>query len=208
MTARAWTDAEERRLRHFYPDIVTPALARGMGRSIPSINGKAGALGLRKSAAFFAAAASGRLRGDRGGAFRFAKGHTPWNKGRKGLSLGGMATRFQKGNRPHTWRPVGSERWAEGYLQRKVTDTGYTPRDWRQVHVMLWEAEHGPVPQGHAVVFLDGDRRNIRLENLELVSRAELMRRNSIHNLPPALKEVIQLRGRLNRRIRRMSDVG
>lgn len=48
----------------------------------------------------------------------------------------------------------------------------------------------------------NGDRRDFRLENLELVSRAEWMRRNSRHNLPADLGELITLRAALTRRLR------
>nr|WP_288356107.1 HNH endonuclease signature motif containing protein [uncultured Pseudomonas sp.] len=85
----------------------------------------------------------------------------------------------------------------EGYLQRKVTDTGYPPRDWKGVHILLWEEAHGPVPSGHCLAFRDGNKRNITLENLELITRAERMRRNTIHRYPPELKGAIRTLGRL-----------
>ena len=41
--------------------------------------------------------------------------------------------------------------------------------------MLLWEQRHGrPVPDGHLVLFADGDRRNFDPANLLLVSRAEL----------------------------------
>jgi hypothetical protein len=111
-------------------------------------------------------------------------------------------TQFKKGNHPHTWRPVGSFRFSkEGYLQQKVTDTGYPPKDWRAVHNLIWEDAHGPIPPLHAVCFRDGDKSNIELENLELISRAELMRRNTVHNLPKELVEVIQIKAAIKHRI-------
>jgi hypothetical protein len=61
----------------------------------------------------------------------------------------------------------------EGYLQRKVSDTGNTVRDYVEVHRLLWEERHGPIPGSHVVIFRDGDRTNIVIENLMLVSRAD-----------------------------------
>jgi hypothetical protein len=90
---------------------------------------------------------------------------------------------------------------SDGFLQRKVSETGYSPRDWRPVHVLVWEAAHGPVPKSHAVCFVNRDRNDFRLENLELVHRRDLMARNSIHNLPAPLKEVIHLKAALSRQI-------
>ena len=135
---------------------------------------------------------------------RFEKGNVPHNKGVNGWQAGGKSatTRFRKGQRGSKWVPVGSERKSkDGILQRKMTDTGHPPEDWKSVHGMLWEQHHGPVPDGHIVVFRDGNTGNIRIDNLELISRAENMRRNSIHNLPEPLKDVIRIRGVLTRRI-------
>ncbi|MFW6284152.1 MAG: HNH endonuclease signature motif containing protein [Desulfosalsimonas sp.] len=100
--------------------------------------------------------------------------------------------------------PVGSERVTkDGIRQRKVTDTGCPPRDWKSVHGLLWEKHYGPVPAGYIVVFKNGDRADIRIDNLEMISRAENMRRNTIHNLPEPLAEVCRLRGVLNRHIKK-----
>ena len=59
------------------------------------------------------------------------------------------------------------------------------------------------MPQGHAVVFKNGNKADIRIENLELITRRELMARNTVHNLPPAIVQVVQLRGALVRQINR-----
>jgi hypothetical protein len=63
----------------------------------------------------------------------------------------------------------------------------------------MWEEVYGPVPPGHAVAFKDHDKSHIVLENLELISRNELMRRNTIHNYPPELKQTIRLARKLTR---------
>jgi len=66
----------------------------------------------------------------------------------------------------------------------------------------MWEAQNGPVPRGHIVVFKDGNRENLVLDNFELVTRQELMRRNSYHTrYPREIGLVIQLKGALQRQI-------
>ena len=45
------------------------------------------------------------------------------------------------------------------------------------------------------------NRKHIALENLYLMSRADLMRRNSVHNLGPEAARVMQLVGCINRQI-------
>ncbi|MGH8431787.1 MAG: HNH endonuclease signature motif containing protein, partial [Solimonas sp.] len=83
-----------------------------------------------------------------------------------------------------------------------VTDTGYTPDDYVEVHRLLWEEHFGPIPAGHTVVFRNRDKTNTRIDNLELITRAELMRRNSYHNnYPKEIGRVIQLRGQIVRQI-------
>lgn len=42
-----------------------------------------------------------------------------------------------------------------------------------------WEQNHGPIPKGMNVVFKDNNPRNMEISNLELITDAELSRRNS-----------------------------
>lgn len=100
---------------------------------------------------------------------RFQKGHIPANKGK---SIGGWKpTQFKKGHRPHNYLPVGTEVVnGDGYVEVKIGD----PKTWRAKHLLIWEKENGPVPQGYAVIFGDGNRRNFDIDNLILVSRQQL----------------------------------
>lgn len=208
---RFWTAAELADIRRLYPEISTAKLARRLHRKKAGIYAIAQKMGLHKSAAYLASPDACRFRrgGDVGAAYRYPKGHVPANKGlrRPGYAPGRMAeTQFKKGAAPHTWVPVGTEVHDEdGYLKRKVSDDRSKPSrfNWRFVHMLVWEARHGAVPPGHAVAFRNGDKTDIREENLELISRRELMARNTVHNLPPALAQVVQLRGALVRQIRR-----
>jgi len=67
-------------------------------------------------------------------------------------------------------------------------------------HLVLLEAGR-EVPPGHALVFRDGDKRNFALDNLELVTRGDLMRRNSYHNYGPEIAAAVQLKGAIMRQI-------
>ena len=211
---RIWEPADDEQLRTLYPDTPTPDVARALGRSICAIYGRVGTLNLRKSAAYLAGPHAYRLRrGDNvGKAYRFAKGHVPANKGmrRPGWGPGRMkATQFKKGQcsgqAARHLMPLGSTRLIDGYLYRKVSAVRNVPYsvNWKPEHYLLWIAAYGPVPNGHKLRFVDGDRTHVWLENLELVTAASMMRRNSIHNLPPELDKTIQLLGALNRQIRR-----
>ncbi len=203
MTRRFWSDAEISWLRQHYADISGRKLALALCCDVSRVYAMAAKLGLTKSKEFLASLESGRKVGSHPNsiAHRFPPGHVPANKGTRqpGYAPGRMAsTQFKKGARPHTWKPIGSTRHDDdGYLQIKISDTGYPPRDWRPVHQLLWREVHGPLPPAntHALVFRDGDKANIVIENLELITRADLMRRNTIHNLPKELVEVIQIKG-------------
>lgn len=204
-----WTPELRAEIERRYPHERTENIARDIGISAAKIYSRANYLGISKTPEYLVSPDACRLRrgDDVGAEFRFKKGQIPSNKGIKGVSYPGMeATQFKPGQKPKNWLPVGSERVSDaGYLQRKITDTGYTPRDWVSVHVITWEQEHGKVPPGHAVIFRDGNKRNFSPGNLECISRVELMKRNTIHNLPKELKQIIQLNGILKKVINNAS---
>lgn len=207
-----WDATDIRLLRRQYARGDLRALAMRCSHTLHQLYAQANALGLHRAPDLVAA--TNRELGKRlvvaGVAHRFRKGQVPPNKGlrRPGWSPGRMAeTQFKKGARPHTWKPIGSLRInADGLLDRKVSDTGYPPRDWVGVHRLIWSAAHGPIPRGHKVAFLPGrksiEAEKITLDAVELVSDAELMRRNSYHNrYPKEIGLAIQARGALVRQI-------
>jgi hypothetical protein len=72
---------------------------------------------------------------------------------------------------PVTYRPVGTERLNnDGYFEVKIRD----PKTWKHKHVIIWEKAHGKVPKGHVIMFADGNKLNVSLSNLLMVSRREL----------------------------------
>lgn len=195
---RPWTSVDLAMIREFYPIMPKAALAFVMRRTPIALRNMARKLGVRSLPETIARYA------------RFQKGHASWNKGMKGWESGGRSaeTRFKPGRLPHTWKPIGTYRVnADGYLDRKVSDTGYPPRDWIAVHRLVWAEANGPIPPGHFVTFKPGRRttepERITPDALELVTRQELMRRNSVHTrMPPELARLVQLRGALIRKIR------
>jgi hypothetical protein len=201
-----WTAEQLEQVRDRYPHTPTVELAAEMGRTVRSVYEMANKLGIKKTAAFIASGKVGRLDGVRGYSTRFLPGHATWNKGRKGLDYG-KATRFKPGNLPHTTLPIGSYRITkDGTLQRKIGNApGNNSQRWRGVHELVWVAAHGPVPPGHIVVFKPGARtaevEEITLDKVECISWAENMLRNTRHNLPKPLNDIIGLRAALVRKI-------
>jgi len=125
---------------------------------------------------------------------RFKKGTVPHNKGVTGFYYG-INTAFKKGNRPKTARHVGSTRFSkDGHLYVKVAE----PRKWRPVHVVIWESVNGEIPKGHVVVFIDGSdqaKASPEIENLEMITRSELLQRNRLKHsdMPSSIKPTTRL---------------
>jgi len=69
-------------------------------------------------------------------------------------------------------------------------------------HKWVWEQATGKkVPKAHNIVFKDGDNLNTNIENLECISNAELMRRNTIHRYPQELVSQIRKVSKLKKLI-------
>lgn len=210
---KQWDSAEIHLLRSMYSEVHTHDVAAWLDRSISSVRNAAFGMGLHKSADYLESEAAGRIRrGEPRQAMtgrRFQPGHATWNKGvpgSTGVQEACRATQFAAGNKPQTTLPIGTLRVFDGVLQQKVSDCTNRRQRWQPVHRLVWERENGPVPPNHVVVFKPGrhttDAAAITLDGLELVTRVELMRRNSYQNkYPPEVGKLIQLRGALNRQI-------
>jgi hypothetical protein len=206
MANKPWTQGEISVLIRDYKDTPTNELAERIGRTIKGVSIKALSLGLRKSSEYMAGPnGPGWKPGNSAGrATQFKNGSTPHNKGKKGFDPGGRAraAQFKPGSKPHNWLPVGTERINDaGYLERKETDTGNSSRDWIGVHRLLWIEHYGKIPDGHYVIFRNGDKTDLRIENLEAITKREQIARNSVHRLPEELARLCQLKGALQRQI-------
>ena len=86
-TRKLWTPAAVRTLRKLYASTPTWKIAKLLRCSLLRVYAKTWHLDLRKSAEYMAGPDACRLRrgGNSGAAFRFPKGHVPFNKGWKGV---------------------------------------------------------------------------------------------------------------------------
>jgi len=109
------------------------------------------------------------------------------------------ATQFKSGDMPHNHRPVGSIRIdnKDGYVKMKIAE----PKEWQLLHRYIWEKANGPLPKDKIVVFKDGNRYNIKLDNLELMTREENMQRNTIHRYPADLRHTMRVLNKLYKTI-------
>ena len=216
-----WSPEEDRIVRSLFPVNATNKVAALIDRTTSSVFQRARILGVKKCPEYLATRAH-RLNGSEPAskASRFKPGQAPHNKGRPQdewmpakSRKRVKATQFNPGQlsgaAARNYKPVGSLRINhDGCLERKVTDDHPVPaRRWVSVHRLVWEAANGPMPKGHLVVFKPGknttDPDLITLDRLELITRAENMRRNSyLTRYPKDVADLIRMRGVLNRKIR------
>ena len=135
-----------------------------------------------------------------GEATQFKKGDTPWNKGITGY-MGANITSFKHGNAPHNTREAGSIRVTkDGYLEIKLDGV----KKWKSLHSLIYKSLMGELPQGHIVIFKDGDKFNLSPNNLLAISRGDLAVMNkSFSNDPAEIKETRVAQIRLKRAIRK-----
>ena len=109
---------------------------------------------------------------------RFEKGNVPFNKGTKGL-MRANKTSFKKGNIPSNHKNVGYERInVDSYIEIKVEE----PNVFKLKHRIIYEQNCGKIPKGHKIIFADGNKLNLDLNNLILVTDSEelIMNRNKL----------------------------
>lgn len=119
---------------------------------------------------------------------KFQKGSQPFNKGMKQSEwmseeslVKAKNTRFKKGQRPYTAPPVGTIT----IRTHKKTGQQHKYVGGRLLHHIEWEKLYGAIPKGYVLACKSADTLNENSKNWELLSRSELMKRNScVYNLP------------------------
>lgn len=200
MPPRQYTSEQEQYVIQHYANTQSSTIAKAIGVSVFCVYRIAEKHGIKKSQEFLNTEQSGRLSKMRvkGEAHRYLKGHTPWNKGKNMPVVGRMAeTQFKKGNEPHNTKHDGYERISkDGYIEVRIRKGKFMFK-----HRYLWEQVNGPVPKGHCLVFKDGNKMNITIDNLEVITRSENMKRNTIHRYSEELKPIVKLIGKLKNKI-------
>lgn len=102
---------------------------------------------------------------------RLKKGVPSWNKGIPN-STGFSSTRFKKGHKLSERVPVGYESLIDGYVMIKYEAN----KPMRLKHHVVWESVRGVIPDNHVIAFKDRNALNCDIDNLVLMSRAELVR--------------------------------
>lgn len=195
---KAWTDYEMKIISEKYPNSSSKELQQFINRTSQAITMKAHLMGVKKSSQWLKDEAI-RI-SERGERCRFVKNHIPFNKG-KSMDPETYQkikhTFIKKGNIPHNTKYDGYTRISkDGYIEVRVR-----PGKFMLMHRKVWIDHHGEIPKSHAVSFIDGNKLNVDISNLKLISRAELCCRNMIHKYPENIKELIKLNNKLKKQI-------
>lgn len=184
---KKWPTKKQDKLIKLYATNPNIVISKKMGISEGAVMARAFKLGLKKDPEWLK---------NQGKKFWFKKGHQPWNQGTKGLmniTEKAKASMFKKGIRPVNSydgngvvvfrRSKKSEAKSESYYYIKISD-----QKWEPLHRHIWEQKYRLIPNGMMLVFKDGNTRRCVIENLELITRAENMKRNSgVANLPDSM---------------------
>ena len=124
---------------------------------------------------------------------QFLKGHAPHNKGKKmppEVYEKVKGTMFKKHHIPHNHREVGSERISkDGYIEVKTKE----PNKWELKHRIIYRQFYKQdIKRGEVVIMLDGNKLNVAPENLQKITRAELVRYNQdgLHGSNAIINEI------------------
>ena len=95
---------------------------------------------------------------------KIPKGIEPWNKN---LKIGN--------SRIHNLKNVGDEYISSnGFTMMKLDN----PTRWVQKHRYLYEQTFGEIPKDKVLIFLDGNKQNLNLDNLKCITRKQLIKMN------------------------------
>lgn len=143
---------------------------------------------------------------------RLKKGNVPINKGKKWDEfmseqgqINSRATMFKKGHIPHNAKEadgaISIRKYSDGKQYKSIrVSLGV----WKMLHVHMWEQANGPLPDGHILIFKDGNSLNCTLDNIECISRVEhgIRCRQQYYSLPDELKEIVTLNYKIKKQLK------
>jgi hypothetical protein len=180
-----FTREEDKFINENFLTLPIKTLAEKIGRSYTGVMGRINAMGLVLPPEI--------IHRNRESA-RIKPGNVPRNKGLKQIDFMSAeaiertkVTRFKKGQIPaSSYNEIGKITLRHDHKKRGGKPYKYiciALGKWLPLHTHLWQQSHGKLPKGHCLWFIDGDTSNCELNNLELITRAENMARNSVANL-------------------------
>ena len=183
-----FTPEQLERIRLLYPTTSDKQLADEMGCSTKPIRRVAKEMGITKCPEYMDSVNSGIKK-----MIKLSK------QGRLGCGT-------PRGTKPFNTHPIGAEieKKRSGLVYRKVSDTGSRTVDWRPVSHLVWEEVNGKVPKGCMISFKDGNVKNVDIDNLELLTRQEMVSRNSSSRYPEEVRKLIAVKREFTRRMNKV----
>ena len=91
----------------------------------------------------------------------------------------------------------------DGYIEVKTAE----PNVFELKHRLVWIEHNGAIPKGCNIQFKDGNRQNVTIENLYMISRSkQLKNENSMYaRYPEDVQYLIKLKGVLSRQINKVT---
>ena len=197
------TQHQKQQIFERYENEASISIAETLNISISKVNYWGSKLGLKKSLSQIES--TRWKKGDKIGVFyRFPKGNIPANKGKKmheSVRELLKPTMFKPGNKPHNTKPIGTinvrkDKNGNPYQYIKISDG-----NWMLLNRHIWEQHNGKIPEGFRIHHKDGNVMNCVIENLEILSPEQAMKRNTIMRFPTELRETIKLNKKLIRKI-------
>lgn len=166
--AKPFSAEEDRFLRNHYNTVPAKRMSKMLGRSESASRQRMQRLGLRPSAEAIA-----KFKKDS----QLKPGNIPWSKGLKGLRIPGSEKGwFKKGQVSRNTKSDGvitirhHKRSGRSYKYIRIAKN-----KWMLLHQYNWIEKNGPIPEGHILVFKDGDNMNCEPENMRLITQAQHM---------------------------------
>ena len=186
-----------------YPNEYAKNIAKKLNIKINTIYNFAHTHKLRKSAEFMAMEMERQSEKLKivGIKTRIKKGNIPPNKGQKMpdyIYKKVQTTFFKKGQEPHNTKFDGYERIdpKDGYIYIRIAKGKFVLK-----HRLIWEQHNGKISKDHIVIFINGDKYDLRIENLKLITRKENMDKNRITKYPLEVQQLIKLNNKLKSKI-------
>jgi HNH endonuclease len=210
MNGKPITSADIAYIRKHYANTPTATIARHLGRGISTVYHLAHKHGIYKSVEYRTVHGGCFAPGFKGGnATAFQPGHKPHNTGKK-MTADTYAkvqrSMFKKGHLPHNTKKQG-----DGATSTRTDKIGNTYKfirialgKWVPLHQHLWWQANGTYnTSAHCLWFINRNTLDVRLDNLELITRAENAKRNAskYHALTDELKQTNKLIKQINSKI-------
>jgi hypothetical protein len=208
---RRFTPEEDQFIRDNYLNLMLSEIGKHLDRTEGTVHQRLKVIGLqvpeeikaaRKQIGFNNLKESGK-------AHRFQKGNAAYNKGKKmpaHVYEKAKATMFKPGQKPKNTVHFGNP-----YLHMRTRDDGYVEKLWfiqestnkRSAYLGYLCRQNGIDLTGKKPILKEGfdHSRAPTFEDIEIVTNAENMRRNSIHRYPEEIVKLCHIKGILKRQI-------